>query len=99
MQEDTAPTLRTQVCAITHLEPWLDAKEEEVGVPDAKEIPHGDLDGGLKCNREDDRGGNHQPGMGSTQADLEDPYTRSDANRLEYQPDPEGKPRGVVPLM
>ena len=50
MQEHTAPTLRTQVAAVTHLEARLDAEEEEMGVPDAKEISHGELDRGLKCD-------------------------------------------------
>jgi hypothetical protein len=99
MQQHTAPTLRTQVCAVTHLESRLDAEEEEMGVPDANQIPHGDLDEGLKRGRENDRGGNDQASMCSTQTQLKEPYTSSGANRLECQPDPERKSRRMFRLM
>jgi hypothetical protein len=99
MQEDTAPTLRTQVCAVTHLESRLDAEEEEMGVSDAKEITRGELDRGLKCDRENDRRGNGQPSMCSSQTQLKQCYTRSGANRLENQPDPEGESRRMLPMI
>jgi hypothetical protein len=99
MQEHTDPALRTQVGAVTHLEPWLDAEEEEVGVPDASEIPHSDLDGRLEGDRENDRGGNGQARLSSIQAHLENRYTGSDANRMKNQPNPERKSRSMFPLV
>jgi hypothetical protein len=54
MQQQALPAIRSQVCAITHFESRLDAKEEEMGVTDANKSPNRDLDRGLKCNRKND---------------------------------------------
>ena len=77
----------------------LDAEEKEMGVPDAEEIPRCELDRGLKCDRENDRRGNGQAGMSSSQTQLKQCDTRSSTNRLENQPDPEGKSHRMFPLM
>ena len=99
VEEHSAPTLRTQICAVAHLESRLDAEEEEMGVPDAHEISHGDLDGRLKRDRENDRGDDDQASVCSTQTQLKEPYASSYANRLKCQSGPERESRRMSPLM
>ena len=99
MQEHTAPTLGTQICAVAHLESGLEAEEEEMGVPDTHQTSHGDLDGGLKGDRENDRGDDDHASVCSTQTQLEEPYADGYANQLKYQSGPERESRRMSPLM